>query len=217
MDWDLYLTLKVGGIAVFVFAGGLAVSKTLPVSRARAWFLNSLAVFAGFAASRVWYIIQNAFSNDPDSYTTIWETWDNAGSVLYGWVLGGTFALVLLTRMFKVHTIKYLDCVLPWLLVAQFLNRLGCYDAGCCYGKPGWPVQLYEAFYDLALFWFIRTRPKRLGLPTFLYFTGYPAARFVFEFMRGDNQPALWFMTVPQVTSLLILAFLLTNRKKIVL
>jgi prolipoprotein diacylglyceryltransferase len=221
MSWDLYLTLKVGGIAVFVFAGGLAVTKNLPLSRAQAYFFNAVAVAAGFTASRLWYILQHLWGREEYEYRSILqigEAWDLAGAVLYGWVLGGTLALFWLTRMFKIPTVKYLDCVLPWLLVAQFLNRLGCWDAGCCFSKEGLPpVQALEAFFDLALFWFIRTRPKRTGLPTFLYFTGYPAARFVFEFLRGDNQPAFLFMTVPQVTSVLILAFVLVNRKKIVL
>src|SRR5690349_4136326 len=98
MTWDLYLTLKTGGIAVFVFAGGLSVSKNLPVTRAQAWFFNSVAVFAGFALSRIWYIVQHVYGGDPYDYAGFWPAWDQAGSVLYGWVIGGVATLVLLTR-----------------------------------------------------------------------------------------------------------------------
>ena len=221
IDWDLYLVFKIAGIAVFVFAGGLAASRNLGISRSKVYLINSTAVFAGFVTSKFWYILQHYFGREPYEVTDFFDAWDDAGSVLYGWILGGTLALILLTRFFKIRAIRYLDCVLPWLLVAQFLNRMGCFDAGCCYGKVTtcplavhsdiaganvYPVQLYEATYDLLLFWYICKRPKQLGLPTFLYFTGYPAARFFFEFLRGDNQPAFLFLTVPQVASLVILA-----------
>lgn len=215
MQWDLYLTLKVGGIAVFIFAGGRAVARSLGIRRERAFFINGTAAFAGYLVSTLWYIVQHLFGKEPYEFVDPVYAWGDAGAVLYGWVLGGTAALVFMARRFKLDAVRYLDSVLPWLLVAQSMNRLGCFDAGCCFGKPGFPVQLYEAFFDLALFFFIRSRPKRPGLPTFLYFSAYPAARFLFEFMRGDNQPALLFMTVPQVTSVLILALVFRYKKKI--
>jgi prolipoprotein diacylglyceryltransferase len=221
MTWDLYLILKTGGIAVFVFAGGISVAKALNISRERAYFINASAVIVGFIINRFWYIIQHIFGKEEYAFRSItqfgeaWAAWDDAGSVLYGWILGGTFTMMILCRVFKLSPRAYLDKVLPWLLIAQVLNRLGCADAGCCYGKGSIPVQLLEAFFDLALFIFIRMRCKRPGSQTVAYFIGYPAARFFLEFMRGDNQPALWFMTVPQVTSVLILVVILANRKKI--
>ena len=224
MEWDLYLILKCAGIAVFVFAGGASVSKALGISRSKAYLINSAAVFAALAGSRIWYMIQHYFGSEPYQIESLWDAWNNAGSVLYGWVIGGTLALVFLARRLKLNTIRYLDIVLPWLLVAQFLNRMGCFDAGCCFGKACelpfplsvegatagmrvFPVQLYEALYDLILFWIIRTRRPQLGLPTFLYFVGYPAGRFFFEFLRGDNQPAALGLTVPQITSLILIVF----------
>jgi len=223
MEWDFYLTVKVGGIAVFIFASGIAAAKKLNLSRSKTFFINACAVLAGYLASTSWYIVQHIFGNEPFEYTGFFEAWSEAGAVLYGWVIGGTLALIVLTRAFKISTIRYLDAVLPWMLVAQFLNRTGCYDAGCCYGKlavNGWthPVQLYEAFFDLGLLWFIKSRKNpRVGQNTFLYFTGYATARFFFEFLRGDNQPALWFMTVPQVTSILILIVVFRLKNKILL
>ncbi len=225
MTWDLYLFLKCAGIAVFVFWGGQVVSRNLGIPCDKAFFINAAAVFAAFAGSRAWYVIQHIYGGDPYEITGLWDAWENAGSVLYGWVIGGTLMLVILTRALKLSTIRYLDTVLPILLVAQFLNRMGCFDAGCCYGSPSvypfpfsvagdiagervWPVQLYEALFDLALFAFIMTRrDKRPGYRTFLYFTGYPIARFFFEFLRGDNGPAALGLTVPQLTSVLLVAF----------
>ena len=223
MNWDLYLILKVGGIAVFVFAGGVSAAKRLGISREKGYFINAVAVFVGFIVNRVWYIVQHVYGNDRYEYRSLsqaWNAWNDAGSVLYGWLLGGTLTLALLSRLFKLRPLRYLDAVLPWLLVAQVLNRLGCFDAGCCYGKattfilsvynanihgPSHPVQLYESIFDLLLFLYIRPRRSRPGFVFLAYFIGYPTARFFLEFLRGDNYPALLFMTVPQVTSVLIL------------
>jgi phosphatidylglycerol---prolipoprotein diacylglyceryl transferase len=221
MSWDFYLTVKVGGIAVFIFAGGAAASKALALDRSKTYFINACAAITGYLVSTSWYIIQHLFGSEEYEFLNIFQAWDEAGSVLYGWVIGGTLALIALTKIFKIKTVRYLDAVLPWMLVAQFLNRLGCADAGCCFGKllsPDvyFPVQLVEAFYDLALFFFIRSRPRKEGEMTFLYFTGYATARFFFEFLRGDNGPALLFMTVPQVTSLLILLVVISSKKKII-
>ncbi len=236
MDWDLYLVLKTAGIVVFVFAGGVAAAKTLNISREKAYLINASAVIVGFVVNRLWYIIQHIYGSEEYAFRSItqladaWGAWDDAGSVLYGWILGGTFTMILMCRVFKINALKYLDRVLPWLLIAQVLNRLGCADAGCCYGKattfalavynsningPSIPVQLYESLFDLLLFIFIWSKRRRPGFPTYAYFIGYPTARFILEFMRGDNHPALWFMTVPQVTSVLILVVILANRKKI--
>ena len=222
MDWDFYLTVKVGGIVVFIFAGGIAAARALKLTRSKAFFINTCAVLAGYFVSTSWYILQHLYGREPYDFINFLSAWNGAGAVLYGWIIGGVLTLVLLTHLFKLPTVRYLDAVLPWMLVAQFLNRLGCYDAGCCFGKPMGsgetiPVQLIEAVFDLCLFLFILLRKSRKGENTFLYFTGYAAARFFFEFLRGDNTPALWFMTVPQVTSVLILAIVFRLKNKILL
>ncbi len=233
MTWDAYLILKTAGIAVFVIGGGISAAKVFPITREKAYLINVLAVLAGYVSNRIWYIVQHLYGSEAYEYKTAWSAWgawQDAGSVLYGWVIGGTLALIVVTRMLKIPTVRYLDAVLPWLLVAQVLNRLGCFDAGCCFGGPTscpisvagssdadriHPVQIYEAFFDALWVWFIWTRPKRVGLPTLLYFIGYPAARFLLEFLRGDNAPAFLFMTVPQVTSVLILTTVFLLRKRI--
>ena len=239
MDWDAYLTLKTMGIAVFVFGGGYTAAKHLGLSRSKAYLINLAAVITGGVFSRVWYIVQHYFGREPYDLPyppSFFGAWAHSGAVLYGWVIGGALTIILLSRCLKIPTVRYLDCLAPWLLVAQALNRLGCFDAGCCYGKSisrGFillqrpnlqavltelgrhPVQLYEALFDLLLLYVIKMAAKRQGQTTIFYFTGYAAGRFFLEFLRGDNQPTLLFMTVPQVTSVLILSAVLLLRKHI--
>lgn len=221
MTWDAYLLLKTAGIVVFVFIGSFYASKN-GFSLAKSLVITACAVMLGFIFSRGWFILQHAFGSEPYAPETFTEAWNDAGSVLYGWVSGGTLAIWLLCKAWKLKPVQFLDYVLPWLLFAQALNRFGCFAGECCWGSEttffvhvwnSWvraevhPVQIYEAVFDISLFILCFKKARRPGSRTFLYFFGYPAGRFFFEFLRGDNQSALLFLTVPQVASLVILTW----------
>ena len=221
IDWDAYLIFKTAGILTFIFAGSFFAHRKLRISFLKSLFITTCAVGLGFVFSRFWYIVQHAFGSESYDPATFREAWDDAGSVLYGWIFGGAVAVVLLTQGLKIHTIKFLDTVLPWMLVAQMLNRFGCFAGQCCWGKRThffisvWnfhekalvhPAQLYEAAFDAALFILIGSRARKTGQATYWYFFGYSFGRFFLEFLRGDNHPALLFLTVPQWAALFIMA-----------
>ena len=219
MTWDTYLILKTAGIAVFVFAGSYAASRK-GFSLAKSLVITASATMLGFLFSRFWFILQHALGREPYDPATLSEAWNDAGSVLYGWVTGGVLAIWFLCKVWRYKPVKFLDCVLPWLLLAQALNRFGCFAGECCWGRETtffihvWnslvraevhPVQLYEASFDIVLFILSFRLFHKPGDRTFFYFFSYPTGRFFFEFLRGDNQPALLFFTVPQVASIIIL------------
>lgn len=143
-----------------------------------------------------------------------WTEWKllrfwEGGLVFYGGFLGATFATWWFTRKTKINFWKTADIIAPALAVGQFFGRLGCFSAGCCYGKeaPGlpWgvtftqgmaslgktlhPTQLYEStghiFIFLALIW-IRSRKRYHGQVLAWYLMLYPVLRFTVEFFRGD-------------------------------
>ena len=216
MNWDAYLIFKTAGILTFIFAGAFFANRRYQFSFLRSIFITTWAVGLGFVFSRVWFIAQHALGSEPYDPATFKEAWEDAGSVLYGWIFGGTVAVIFLTQVFKMRTIKFLDAVSPWMLMAQMFNRFGCFAGQCCWGRPThffisvWnkhekamvhPVQLYEAAFDATLFWLLMTRCKKTGEATFLYFFGYSFGRFFLEFLRGDNKPAFLFLTVPQWTA----------------
>lgn len=91
------------------------------------------------------------------------------------------------------------------IVIAHGFGRIGCFFAGCCYGKetdsflgvkfpalpnPVHPTQLYEAsflFLLFALFSYLLIKKKfKYNLP--LYFMLYGAFRFLIEFIRGDDR-----------------------------
>ena len=220
MRWDAYLILKIAGILTFVFAGTLYSHKKQGIPLTKCLIITVLASAAAFAASRLWFITQYALGSEPYTPKDLLEAWNDAGSVLYGWIIGGTAMIVLLTDLYKINTVRFLDRVVPWMLIAQMFNRFGCFIGQCCWGKPTdfflrvWnshekamvhPVQLYEAALDGLLFYFVLRRQKRAGEASFLYYTGYAAGRFFLEFLRGDNHAVFLGLTVPQLTSVFVL------------
>jgi len=90
-------------------------------------------------------------------------------------------------------------------------GRVGCFMAGCCYGKPTHsalgvtftnpacqadplntplhPTQLYEASYIflvMLVLLFLRSRKKFYGQLFLVYLMLYATGRFVLEYFRGD-------------------------------
>jgi len=111
------------------------------------------------------------------------------------------------------------------------ISRIGCFSAGCCYGKPTdlpWavtfpegaiapagiplhPTQLYESAFSFALaaflFWWRAKKRRFAGEGLLLFGILYPAWRFTNEFLRGDGERGwaiVGVLTNGQATSLLI-------------
>ena len=91
-------------------------------------------------------------------------------------------------------------------------GRIGCFMAGCCYGKPTesflgvtftdvacqarplnvplHPTQLYEAFYIFAVMivlLFLRRVKRFYGQLFLVYLMLYAVGRFILEYLRGDT------------------------------
>ena len=75
------------------------------------------------------------------------------------------------------------------MAVIQSLGRVGCFMAGCCYGRNGIPVQLIEAGFDIMLAVFFAVKGKNCAFrrcAAARYVIYYASFRFVIEFFRGD-------------------------------
>ena len=58
-----------------------------------------------------------------------------SGGVVYGGILGGFLAVVILVRFYKLPFWKVADAFAPGLALGQAFGRQGCFSAGCCWGK----------------------------------------------------------------------------------
>ncbi|CAN5365666.1 prolipoprotein diacylglyceryl transferase [soil metagenome] len=58
-----------------------------------------------------------------------------SGGVVYGGILGGFLAVVILVRYYKLPFWKVADAFAPGVALGQAFGRQGCFSAGCCWGK----------------------------------------------------------------------------------
>ena len=60
----------------------------------------------------------------------------NPGSSIYGALLACGAAVVAMTRVLGIPTLRFLDAGAPAVAIGEGTSRIGCFAAGCCYGKP---------------------------------------------------------------------------------
>lgn len=134
------------------------------------------------------------------------------------------------------------DCGAPAFALGIAIGRLGCFAAGCDFGKPShlpWsvtfrnpaasllggvplgiplhPSQLYESFYEFGLFallLYISPKRHRPGRIIWTFVSFYSAGRFLLEFLRGDLDRGFWgpLSTSQWLCALLIIILLLLDK-----
>lgn len=164
----------------------------------------------GLLGGRIVYIITRLdyFSAHPMEIFYFWE----GGLVFYGGFLGGVFAFWFFSKKYKLPFLQSVDLAIPSLAIAHFFGRLGCFFAGCCFGRPApglpWaitfsdplslappgiplhPTQLYDALNALIIFsvtLFLRNRKKFIGQLLVVYMLMYAIGRSIVEIYRGDT------------------------------
>lgn len=113
----------------------------------------------------------------------------SGGLVLYGGIAGGIAAAYYTAKGYGDSLTEYSAVLLPAMAVMQSLGRVGCFMAGCCYGRNGIPVQLIEAGFDIMLAVFFAVKGKNCAFrrcAAARYVIYYASFRFVIEFFRGD-------------------------------
>ncbi len=132
----------------------------------------------------------------------------------------------------KNRAINYMDQVVIGILIAHCFGRIGCFLAGCCYGKETdfflgiyyseagavvHPTQLYEAAFLLIAFIVFFFFVKKYHTESYLI--SYGIFRILIELLRGDDRGAspFGFLTPSQFMSIVmiiggILIFFLRKR-----
>ena len=182
------------------------------------------AVILGFVAARILFIITEweNFLQNPMQYLA------GAGFVVYGGIIGGALTIYGFCKIKKIDMLSYLDLMIPSVALAQGFGRIGCFLAGCCYGKETdsflgvvftnsdfapngvkvLPTQLFMAGGDLIimaiLLWYAAKRPMR-GRTSALYLILYSIGRFVIEFLRNDDRGTVGALSTSQFIAIFTL------------
>lgn len=165
-------------------------------------------IITAILGARLLYVIINLkeFASSPLSIFAIWE----GGLVYYGGFILAILFVILYSHNKKIPVLKFADILVPAIALGHFFGRIGCFFAGCCFGKacdlpwsvvfnnpdslavkgvPLHPVQLYESFANFILFIVLHIFNKKqhnAGMTFAFYLIGYALIRFVIEFFRGD-------------------------------
>lgn len=119
-------------------------------------------IAAAIIGSRLFYVAVNwdLFRGNLLDIFKIWR----GGLVFYGGLLAGIPTVLLYLRRRGLKTWAMADTLAPALALGQSFGRLGCFFAGCCYGRlaGAWPQVTFTHPESLA--------PQGIGLhPTQLY------------------------------------------------
>lgn len=185
-------------------------SERLGIDGEKAWNLGILVVLCGIVGAKVLYVINEGMSlRDIFSISTL-----QAGGVFSGGLIAAFIAAAWYVHRHHMPPLGTCDAFAPGLAFGHAIGRIGCFAAGCCYGKPThhfWgvtftnplansitgtplnvplePTQLFESAVELANFFFLMWLLKRRKFDgevfgAFLFI--YGIARFFLEYLRDD-------------------------------
>jgi len=234
------LTLHTYGflLAIAFLAGLWVASRQARREGLDAGRVTDMAVWvliAGLLGAKVLLVALDwrYFSTNPRELVAIFQS----GGVFYGGLIGGILAAWFYARRHQLPGWRTADVLAPGVMLGQAIGRLGCFSAGCCWGKPSqlpWavtftdvyaarqvgtpmdtpvhPSQLYESLAAflifLVLLWLAR-RKRFHGQVALAYVALYSAARFALEFLRGDPDRGTWFGGTLSTSQLVALVLLL--------
>jgi phosphatidylglycerol:prolipoprotein diacylglycerol transferase len=145
-----------------------------------------------------------------------WEDF-RVGFVFFGGLIGALAAGAAFAAVRKLDFTRGADYFAVALPLGHAFGRIGCFVAGCCHGRDGHPVQLYEAvglgLIAIADRWMLAAveRGRRARGDAFrLYLMLYGGLRFALDPLRADGRPErLLGVSYQQGIALLIIAFAL--------
>lgn len=177
--------------------------------------VSSLAVYVAIAAilgAKIFYVLGDFsyYRQNPAQLFSLGTL--RAGGVFYGGLLPALATAVWYLRRSHLPALRTADIFAPGIALGHAIGRVGCFAAGCCWGKPThvpWavtftnpvaqdivgvplgiplhPTQLYESAAELVIFtvlWWRFGRPHRDGSIIGLYLILYSIFRFGVEFLR---------------------------------
>jgi len=163
------------------------------------------------------------------------ELWSlmRAGGVFYGGLIAAVLVAFWYITRHGLPLWTTCDLFAPGIALGHVIGRMGCFMAGCCYGRPTtlpWgitftdlfaatnvgtplgvalhPTELYEAGAELIVLVLLLTTERR-GRPfpgrTFWgYLLLYAISRFIIEFYRGDPRGVVFGVSTSQFISLIL-------------
>ena len=224
--WNIHMygvMIAVGVLCCFLSL--FYLTKKLKVDQRFTDFIyyNGIASIAlGFGSATLFQSFYNYLANPEAGFKL-------GGMTFIGGLIGGVATFLIVYAFFwKKYDTTLFDVlsIIPCpILIAHAFGRIGCFCAGCCYGKetdsifgikfpgmstPVHPTMLYEAIFLFFLFAVCSFLLLKWNFKHNLsvYLIAYGIFRFLIEFIRDDDRGAfIGSLTPSQFWSLLMVIF----------
>jgi len=219
--------VAIGFLIALYFAVRRARKKNIPFR-----FMLDLGLcvlISGFIGARIYYILQHIRSYDSlaDIFSRIWE----GGLTYYGGLVLASLVGFIYLRSRRLPIVGMMDIAAPSLALGEGISRIGCFLAGCCFGKPTdlpWgvtfpknsltgiltdsqkvhPTQIYSSIILFSIFIILivlQRHTKFSGQLFLIYLVMYSIYRFFIDFLRYYTpEEHLGILAYSQVTSLVL-------------
>jgi phosphatidylglycerol:prolipoprotein diacylglycerol transferase len=234
------VTLHTYGLLLAIaFVAGLWVAsrqaRRAGLDAARITDMAVWVLIAGLIGAKLLMVLVDwrYFTSNPRQLLSIFQS----GGVFYGGLLGGVLVAWWYARRHQLPGWQTADVLAPGVMLGQAIGRIGCFCAGCCWGKfttlpwavtftdvfaarqvgtpmdtPLHPSQLYEsaaAFLIFAFLLWLAPRKSFHGQVVLSYVALYSSVRFALEFLRGDPDRGAWFGGVVSTSQIIAVVLLL--------
>jgi phosphatidylglycerol---prolipoprotein diacylglyceryl transferase len=223
------LLLAIAFILALWLTARLAASDGLPKNKVYDLGLYILA--ASLVGSKLLMVITEWDEFKGDWSKVLSFDFLRSGGVFFGGFLAAVLASVILMRRYQLPWRRTADAFAPGIAIGHAIGRLGCFSAGCCWGKPtdSWigvrfpekaseltgvpydialvPTQLIEAFANLLIFAFLLWLWKRRtfhGQVIYAYMIVYSITRFTIEIWRDDPRGSWLGLSTSQLISVVL-------------
>jgi len=245
------ILFKIGPITIYSYGVLVATGVLLSLWYARRqaprvglnpdkiWNLGIYIILSAMVIAKVWLIFSawDFYVANPREIFSL-GTLQSAGT-FYGGFTGGVLAIIIYAHFAKMPLLPTLDIFAMVVPIGHTFGRLGCFLAGCCYGKPTsmpWgvtftdpiaaqiagtplnvrlhPTQLYEAALEslnLVIMLWVGKRLNFRGQMLGTYLVLYGFERGVIEFFRGDPGRTLMFNDSVSLMQIFSIAMICTG------
>ncbi|MDY7039218.1 MAG: prolipoprotein diacylglyceryl transferase, partial [Thermodesulfobacteriota bacterium] len=203
--------------------------KSCGISSQQVMDMGFIMILSAIAASRAMYVLMNAsyFILNPLDIFKIWQ----GGLVFSGGIIGVVLSIFWYVRRHNLSLWKTCDMWAPATAIGQAIGRIGCFMAGCCYGRPtdlSWgvvfthhhslapldiplhPTQVYSSISGFIIFFItilLYSKKEFDGQVTLWFLILHSTARLTIERFRGDDRGMFLNtdMSTTQLVAMLIL------------
>ncbi|MCA9772564.1 MAG: prolipoprotein diacylglyceryl transferase [Myxococcales bacterium] len=192
--------------------------------------LSFWVLIGAIAGARLFHcmVYWEDYIHQPLEILKIWK----GGLTFYGgFILAMLFVIAFIWR-YKLPALTWMDAMSPALMLGITFGRMGCFNAGCCYGKPTsvpWgvvfnqsqglatkgialhPTQLYQGLANFSIFLIImgmRKHKRFEGQPFYLTIVLYSILRSFIEIFRADPRGFVHVFGMPVSESQLVSAII---------